>query len=192
MKDKVKIAVDIDDTIISFYSDFISFCRDNYNLELSELNLSEDFIGSFGSFEKGVNALKDFVLVGGIYKQKFYKGFVNNLERLEDDFEVFFVTSRGFDLRERTRLFFRNNLGKDYPIHYIWDYNINKKSYVCNQLGIETIVEDDGKNALDCAREGLKAILLDKSWNQNVEHENLFRVKNWHEIIKKLKELKND
>ncbi len=50
------------------------------------------------------------------------------------------------------------------------------------------MIEDTKEHSELCAKDGIKTFLLDKPWNQHcVEHENIIRVKDWNEILERLK-----
>lgn len=61
-----------------------------------------------------------------------------------------------------------------------------RKAKICEELNVEIMLEDSGQNALECAETGIKVLLFDKPWNQNIEHENITRVNGWNEAIKLL------
>lgn len=58
------------------------------------------------------------------------------------------------------------------------------------ELGIKLILEDSGETAIECSNERIKVILFDKPWNKQFSHENIFRVKNWNEAVKKIDKLR--
>lgn len=62
------------------------------------------------------------------------------------------------------------------------------KSEICGELGISIFIEDNSSYALDCAKKGIKVLLLDKPWNKNYEkHPNIIKVNSWEEILERLK-----
>ena len=65
------------------------------------------------------------------------------------------------------------------------------KDEICQEIGVDVLVEDSG-HSQDYAEKGLKVVLLDKPWNQGVEHENIHRVNNWEEVLNKIKEFENE
>jgi len=64
--------------------------------------------------------------------------------------------------------------------------NGNKKSKgeYCKEVGITLMIDDDNKNALSCAENGVNVILLNRPWNIGLEHEKIIRVNDWKEIEK--------
>lgn len=59
-----------------------------------------------------------------------------------------------------------------------------EKSELCYDYWIEIMVEDNYDYAIELAENGIKTYLLEKPWNtwQEVNHENIIRVKSWDEI----------
>ena len=58
-----------------------------------------------------------------------------------------------------------------------------KKSEVCKQFDVELLIEDNRDYALDCAKNGIKVLLLDKPWNKNYfSHTNIIKVNDWYNI----------
>ncbi|MFH1608077.1 MAG: HD domain-containing protein [archaeon] len=185
---KIKIGIDIDDVVLEFYERFANFCNENHGSSIGCVDLGSNFINSLGSKEKTLTALKNFVDEGHAYNLVFIEGFKEIFDDLNKDFDLCLITSRSYDNREQTKTYFKDNIPNfDLDIHYTFDYPECKKSVVCNTIGASIIVEDDSYNALECAQNGIKVFLMDKPWNQNCEHDNIVRVKDWKEIIEKLR-----
>ena len=58
------------------------------------------------------------------------------------------------------------------------------KAEICKELGISILLEDAPATALECATKGIKVILFNRPWNQNVSHKNIVRAKTWIEAMK--------
>ncbi len=75
-------------------------------------------------------------------------------------------------------------------IYFVNHYNEDAlpKSVVCKNKGITLLIDDHMGNAHDMVGAGLSMILLEKPWNKNIldEYSQLYRVKNWQEIIDNL------
>jgi 5' nucleotidase, deoxy (Pyrimidine), cytosolic type C protein (NT5C) len=75
-------------------------------------------------------------------------------------------------------------------LHFVNHYSDESlpKSSVCKNLGITLLIDDHIDNARDMIDTGLSVILLEKPWNRDIifDHPNLYRVKNWQEIINNL------
>ncbi len=186
----MKIAIDLDDTVWGFYNPFSDFYFNKSGIRRNEMELASDFWGSIGTKEEGLTILKEFFDSGEGTKLKFFDDFLENFEELKNKFEIVFVTSRSYDLREETKKIITNHLGVELDIVYTSDYNPNKKSYVCDLLGIDILIDDFPNNALDCAEKGINVLLIDKPWNKKVDHENVYRCEGWKGILSKLNEMK--
>ncbi len=60
-----------------------------------------------------------------------------------------------------------------------------KKSVICKKLWASIIIEDNLKNAIECAEADIRVYLLDKPWNQDYNkkiHGWIIKVKSWCEI----------
>ena len=181
----MKIGIDIDDTVLDFYPEFAKFCNENYGKNVTPHELALDFYDVLGSKEEALSILRDFVDAGYGHTLKFFEDFKNIFSKLNENFEIVFITSRSYDFRDKTIEYFKKNLGEfDYKIYYARDYDPKRKSFVCKNFDVDFLVDDLHFNAMDCAENGVKVLLLDKPWNQNCsEHENITRVKDWNEIM---------
>jgi len=59
------------------------------------------------------------------------------------------------------------------------------KSEICSERGIELIIEDSLDHAVDCARAGIKSLLIDCPWNNyspDIPIE-IRKVNSWEEIV---------
>lgn len=62
----------------------------------------------------------------------------------------------------------------------------------CSKLNVDVMIEDKPDVALYLASNGIKIILMDAPYNQDLKHENITRVYNWLEIKKKLEEMNKE
>lgn len=61
--------------------------------------------------------------------------------------------------------------------------NERTKAEICERAGIHTLIEDAPSYAHECAARGIRVILFDRPWNQEVSHPLLItRVHSWNEI----------
>ena len=190
-KRKLKIGIDIDDTIVSFYEDFLDYCNSLCGCSLTYNDLIEK--GFFGILDKEIilDCLNKYIHSGRLSSNNLFSDFLENFNNLKED-NLCLITSRNIDDIKKTKEFFVKNIpGFDLDIYYDIDYIPRGKHFVCKMLDIEVLVEDDLKNSIACAACGIKVILLDKPWNQlKTEHPNIIRVKDWNEATKKIEEIK--
>jgi uncharacterized HAD superfamily protein len=193
----MKIGIDIDDVVVEFVKGFCEFFNklkntnyvfeDVYTYNLKKLvNISK---------EEEINLIKDFNKSEKFFNLDFVKGAKENIFDLEEKNKIFFITSRPLEIEKITNDFFERNFPKNnFEIHFScekWGNGEGKtKGEICLDLGIEVIIEDNEKFALECAEKGIKSFLLDKPWNQDyVKHENIIKVKNWKELMVHLNEI---
>lgn len=116
------------------------------------------------------------------------------IENLSENHELVIITSRPVESKRLTSDWFNKNFNnfKSKIIHSgdFWG-KIKTKAEICNSLSISLLIEDHEKYAKECAGKGIKVILFDKPWNQNIEHENIARVNNWKEALKEIQTLKD-
>lgn len=57
-----------------------------------------------------------------------------------------------------------------------------QKLSFCRQISADVMIEDKGDTALFLAENGIKVLLFDAPYNQDISHENIVRVRSWEEI----------
>ena len=190
-KKKLKIGIDLDDTILNWFEDFILFCKENFGYELKKERFIYFKEEDFGSNENFTKALEEYVLQGKNWEMEFFIDFLDVFDELSSLFEIYFITARISDNKIKTKEFLKNKIGDNFELLYKNDFENLRKSDICLNKNISIMVEDDAGHALGCAKSGIRCFLLDKPWNQNCEHENIIRVKDWNEILEKIMEVEN-
>lgn len=188
-----KIGIDIDDVVVHLVKHFYEFYNKKFGKNLnSENHFKYDFMGSFSiSTKETISLIKEFYFTEYFDNLDLIESSVDSIHELSKGYEIFFITSRHLDIKDKTE----NLLQKLFPnikytLIFSGDFFKGNKSKVeiCEGVGISIMIEDNEIYALDCAKKGVKVFLLDKPWNQNYEgHENIMKVKNWNEIMKKIK-----
>ena len=59
----------------------------------------------------------------------------------------------------------------------------------CKRFGINVMIDDRPNVALFLAEAGIKVLLFDAGYNQEVEHENILRITNWIDIYQEISKL---
>ena len=54
------------------------------------------------------------------------------------------------------------------------------------------MIDDDHKNAFDCAIYGIPTFLLKRPWNKGIVGEKIINVDNWGEIYERIKKMEVD
>lgn len=189
--EKIKIGIDLDDTVWVFHEKFFEFYNEKYNENLDINNLTEYNLRKF----LGVDDSEMEKLFYEFEKTYEFLPEIDNAREsiflLEENHEIYFVTARPSFYRELVNKRLMNLFGKTYPVIFQYDENIQKikeKYDFCKEIGITVMIDDGFHNLKDCADNGMKCFLIDNPWNKNEElNENIIRVDNWNEIIEELK-----
>lgn len=196
----MKIGIDLDDVVFEFMKEVLGKYKENYKKEILFGNV---FTYNFPTL---LNLPLEEVLE--FFKTILTKDFVEDMTlcefsketilELANKNEIYFITSRVF--REGTKESLEKNFSEiDFKLIFSSNPHVKtegcSKEVLCNNLNIDFMIEDDPKHVLNCANAGVKTILLDKPWNKKLddtEHENIFRVNGWEEIIKLIKNFEED
>ncbi|MAH49386.1 hypothetical protein CMI37_26415 [Candidatus Pacearchaeota archaeon] len=191
----MKIGVDIDGVVARFLEGFVNFYNDVYGGDLSE----EDFEKFSVAHTLNVSSEESERLRKEFYDSDFFDsinlvgGAEESINGLSQNHELVFITARHPYHEEKTMKFFEKHFPDgNFRILFSGDYSGGKaKHQICEELGIKVLIED-GEHSQNYAENGIKVILLDKPWNQDCEHENIVRVKNWDEILSKVGDVIED
>jgi uncharacterized HAD superfamily protein len=193
---KLKIGIDLDDTLFDFVGSFIGYANKVKSFQIKR----EDFVTySFDEVLKLPSSRDTMKVIFDFYDSDFFKkmpplpGSVNVVKTLKQKADLYIITSRPNYLYNATMNSLWNNFRGFFSEvyfssnHYTGEKNSGKsKAEICLMNNVSIMVEDSLEYSLQCAEKEIKAILIDAPWNQNGKHENLTRVKNWKEILEKL------
>ncbi len=197
----MKIAIDIDGVV----ADTMPALNNFYNRKFgTSFNVSDykyyDLEKTWGgSKENAVKIVEEFFQSPNFMKILPIAKSQESVLRLSKKHEFFLITSRPQNITHRTMEFLQNYFPKEIRkvIHtgqYISSASSINKFDVCVNEKADVLIEDCLEIAIDCANRVLKTFLLDSSFNQlNREYsekdipKNLIRVKNWPEIVERLK-----
>ena len=192
----MKIGIDIDDTIAEYMKGYLEFYNKkkgtNFVVEdifsYSQVEVlkvpkdeAKELIFEFGETEKFLNL-------------DFLPGAKESISTLENgEHKIFFITSRPETERNKTQLFLDNNFPKNnFELHFSGERwgTLKTKGDICVELGVQVMIDDNKNYAFDCAKKGVKVLLVDRPWNkEHEEQENIIRVFNWQEIMNEINKL---
>ena len=191
----MKIGIDVDNVVADLNRGFCEF----YNRGGSGEICSEDFKGYYlytflplgRSEELSLwDEYHDSELFDEMPTVEFSKEILNILK---SQHELSFITARHPNWKNKTSSFFRKHFpGDDFKIIYSGEVygDHESKDKICGDLGINILIEDHPTKCIEYANAGIKILLLEKPWNRDCqEHENIIRVKDWNEILERIKEL---
>lgn len=187
--EKLKIGIDLDDVVF----EFVNLLIENYEKEFGKKLLFEDFFSyAFAevwhlNLEETISFIEQILKKEIVEDMKLCEFSKENILKLSKKNKIYFITSRIF--REGT-LESLNKHFSDLDFELVFSSNPyantegKTKGDLCEELGIDFMIEDCPKHSLICAQKGIKTILLEKPWNKNCEnHENLIKLKNWREVL---------
>ncbi|BES66197.1 nucleotidase [Gottschalkiaceae bacterium SANA] len=107
------------------------------------------------------------------------EGAVETLVRLQERFELIFVTGRTEDLKEITEKWFKDyGLSSDFPVVYLGP---QMKTVWTDQYKPIAFLEDSVPQSKAISESGIPVILMDTSYNRSLEGKNIIRAKDWEE-----------
>ena len=112
--------------------------------------------------------------------------------------ELYVITARKFSTQHTplgtlSRHLFRKWVGKNgfrfNDIFYCSEVGTPpQKLGFCRRISADIMIEDKGDTALYLAENGIKVLLFDAPYNQDISHENIVRIFSWNDIFAVLAE----
>ena len=172
---KEKLGIDIDGCLNHYHDELRIYIKQFYGIDVStdeyyimnSLNLSLPRENEFWqNFDK---IAIDFQL------EIDCKKVIDELSKL---FDINIITARHYD----SAVFAEQWLNKNKLYYDSIYFNSGNKLGVCNWKNIKIMIEDKPDNALILAQNGIKILLFNRLYNQEVKHENIIRCKDWNQI----------
>jgi hypothetical protein len=199
-KRKLRIGIDIDEVLAEHLEQLINFCEKEKNILIKR----DDFFTYYWPDVLKISLEEAIKLDEEFKESEFFENILplenstDIINDLKNNHELFVITARPNKFENKTKKWLENNFENSFNeiIHTEDPYGIERgnnrtKCEICLEKYIDFLIEDNSKTSLDCAKKGVKVFLIDNPWNQNCEHENIIRVKNWKEIKEKIGELNN-
>lgn len=190
----MNLAIDIDGVVADYFSKFLEFYnkKTGKNLSVSDWKTYNFWDSLPVSKEEGKKLMEEFYLRADFDEIQLIEGAKEAIIELAKQNQIYVITARPLRWGEKTKKFFDKHFS-GLPLHLVHSRDENDKTIykreICRDLNINILIEDYGDIALQCAEIGVRVFLLDYLYNQNVKHENIIRVKNWDEILDKIKKL---
>jgi uncharacterized HAD superfamily protein len=194
---KLKIGIDLDDTLFDLINPFISYHNQTYKTHLKK----EDFTTySFNEVLKLPSERDAVERVFQFYASDFFKkmpplpGSTEAINFLKKNYDLNIVTYRPEFLYNDTmnqiwthfkgcfsNVFFAFN-------PYIGGKHTKKtKVEICLDNGISKMIDDSLDVIVECEEKSISSFLFGNyPWNQNGEHKKIIRTENWKVVLKKL------
>lgn len=189
----MKIGIDIDEIVVEFLRGYLDFYNGIHNTNFKfEDNFScrfEELLNT--SEEKVAKIMHDFFNTKNFENLDLVDGIRELILEISKNHQVVFITARHLRTKEKTRVF----LEKHFPnlplrVFHTGDYykGSKTKAEICEQHGIDFLIEDNEDYARTCADKGIKVFLLKKPWNKNHEnHPNIIKINHLKEVLEKIK-----
>jgi hypothetical protein len=107
------------------------------------------------------------------------EGAVETLVRLQERFELIFVTGRTEDLKEITEKWFKDyGLSSEFPVVYLGP---EMKTIWTDKYKPVAFLEDSVSQSKAISESGIPVILMDTSYNRSLKGDNIIRAMDWKE-----------
>ena len=186
----MKIWVDLDEVLAQFLVAYLEYQNNTYGTNYKFKDVSDYDVWKVrgGTREQIVEKVYDFHKTPYFANIKPIEWALPVLKRLKKDHELYLITSRQDSVKEQTKL----RINKYFPDifsdlffvnHFSTEWSQRKKSDVCNEVGIDVMIEDSLIYAEDCAVGERKVLLCNRPWNQaQTISPNIQRVQDRNEI----------
>ena len=196
----MKIGIDIDDTTLITVKSMIKYA-DKYDTEVLGRK------GTNGNLGRIENRYYLKILYGWTVEEKFaffdcyYKNVLEEctampnadkvLQKLkEEGNKLYFITARLTNIKNcPTEEITRKTLEDNQIPYDKLIIDASDKMKVCEEEGIELLIEDSYETCKEFQEKGKKAILMTTQMNRKIDAGNIPRVENWDEIYQKVKEI---
>jgi uncharacterized HAD superfamily protein len=189
------IGVDMDDVIFDFNNSLHAYHNAKYGTSVKREDIISYDIEKLWHCTPEEASKKVFEFCGTKEHDKTSPiiGTVEALASLKRDHELHIITNRGEQIRDITVGWIENNFPE-----YFTSINLTNQYFgladkkrtkleICEELGVDVMIEDSMSHATEIAKSGRKVFLIDTPWNQGTLPENVTRVFSWSEIVKLLK-----
>ena len=199
---RLKIGIDIDEVVTEYVVELLNYLEKTRNKKVNYEDIEDYyFVKPFNmSIEEIGDLIKEHTTDDVIYNLDLIEKAKESIDSLKEKHYIYFITSRPLENKKATYDFFN----KHFPEHNFeiifsgdaWKNGNKSKSEICEELGIDILIEDNKDYVLNCAEKGVNCFLFDKPWNRNdtrcEEHQNIYRVYHWNDILNKIKEFENN
>ncbi|MCK4997255.1 hypothetical protein KAS08_03030 [Candidatus Pacearchaeota archaeon] len=194
---KLRLGIDLDDTVWKSVESVIDYYnlrnKTEYNIDdcascsvKKLLNITEEKKRDL--YDKYDNEVfsKEVILLDG---------FLEIFNKIQNDFEIFFITARPKNTEELVMWRMENIFGEEnknkFPLYFCGDREDDtfiSKVDICKELKIDIMIDDGLHHLIECSNDGIKCLLLDYPWNRDdTLGKNIIRVNTWKDILKELK-----
>lgn len=192
------IAVDIDDVLSASAAGLTAYSNKRWGLDLR----AEDYDENWAKFW-GVSLGVAKEMAHEVHERDIFKNFAHFeqaipvLRALKEKYELIVVTSRRINLKTSTASWLERNFSDIFSaVHHAGFYDnphdplaglTKNKAMICNELGVDYLIDDQLKHCLAVADCGKGALLFgDYNWNRidvaEVQSKNITIVHTWADV----------
>lgn len=195
---KRTIALDLDGVLAEMHTPIINWHNRVYGTSLTvndirDYDLTKIWGGTIGDVKRKI---------GEFYQSPEFAGTVpvvgapTALNYLAKTTKFVVVTARPPRLTDETARFlelqFPGKISETFFTDCVYKetHMVSGKPAICNDIGARLIVEDSAHEAVDCAKAGIRTLLLTRPWNADYEIPEglpVTRVDSWTKIIKEIR-----
>ncbi len=186
----MNIGFDLDEVLADLLSSLIKFHNTNYKTNL----VKEHFVSNKfwevwgGTKDEATQKVYNFHASDYLRNLKPIDGSKEIVDFLKKKNNLFVITSRSNDFESATVEWINQHFPKkfssiNFANHYSQSGKQITKSSICNDLGIDIMIEDSVDHALDCLSPTRKILLVDHPWNKSFNPiRGIYRIKSLKEI----------
>ena len=191
----MRIGIDLDEVIANTLTAVINFHNEKYGTDFKENNFSSyRFWETWGGTrDEAIRKVHEFYVTDHFANVRPVAGSIDAVDKLkENGHELFIITGRQENIIKETEKWIKKHFPEVFSgVHFANTYGLTgskmKKGTICEQLGIEIMVEDDIIYASELAESGIKVFLFDRPWNKDhAVGDNIERVSSWEDVVNKI------
>lgn len=186
----MKIGIDLDNVLADFSRSWLLYHNKKYDTNFSKENVKtynmEEMFGN--DYKTMVRRIKSFYRTKLFSNLNVIEGSRKTIKYLQESHKLFIITSRPSWTEMVTRKWVYSNYQNSFQEILISDQFGNKKNTrtkidICKDKNIDIMVEDAPSYTKEVSEGGIKVILLDQPWNQDVSmNKYIKRAYSWEEI----------
>ncbi|KAG1143389.1 hypothetical protein G6F37_006882 [Rhizopus arrhizus] len=195
------IAVDLDQTLCDTLQNLVEWHNDTYHtqLKLTDFDTLDFWKIWGGTSEESCRKIREFYDSRHFDEIKPIKDFaLEALKMLKKrGFQLVIVTSRQQFIAEKTKKFIDRHYPGIFESIYFCNLNLSEKerleyiskpkSVICQEIGVDVLIDDSFEHALGCSDIGVDVLLYDRQgiykWNHQQLPNNVHRVFNWKQVM---------
>lgn len=186
---KIKIGIDLDAVLVDIITPLLTYINRRHNKCVIQTELTGyEFNVYFGVDNDTItNDVRDFYKSDCFNTLSPISGAVDGVTKLKKHNQLYIVTARPKYLENKTTDWVTKHFGDAFKEIYFTGQALGNKKVtkgeICKDVGIDVLIDDHLDHCIDCVKYGVRAIVLDYSWNRTPIKYDIVRAKNWNDIV---------